>query len=281
MDVVLIHGRGQSGKVASVSRDEWMVGLRQGFDRAGAQPTALGEVHYPFYGDVLQDLVNKLPGKGRTLSRSTQPDAEVANRIDQELVEKLAERAGVDRNEAVAPLPTTERGPDRWPAVHALLRLIERRVPWTAEVAIGEQVDDVKAYISNAFIQNKVNELILPVLRQSRCVVIAHSLGTVVAYIILANNSDLDVPLFVTAGSPLGIRAIQEKLPIPLKIPAARWLNISDPKDIVATYPTLDKTTFLDGIENIADIDNGDEPHSIARYLSDGRVGRHLAAALT
>jgi hypothetical protein len=281
MDIVLIHGRGQAGRNAIASRDEWLGGLRKGFERARKQPTALGNVHYPFYGDLLQGLVDRLPGNTRTLSRGGSGDDGAADPFEKAFVKQLAARAGVDPNEALAELPTRDRGLDTWPGVHAVLRRIERKVPWMAEVAIGEQVEDVKAYISNAFIQSKVNELILPLMQGGPRVIISHSLGTVVAYTILANNPGLVVPLFVTAGSPLGIRTIQQKLPIPLRIPARRWLNISDPDDIVALYPSLDRSTFVDGIDNITDIDNGDMPHSIAGYLSDARVGTILAEALS
>lgn len=280
MNVVLIHGRGQAGKDPDALQEEWMAGMRKGFAAAGKQPSAMGEVSYPFYGDLLKRLVDSLPGKTRTLSRG-EASEDAADAFERQFVARLAERAGVDPAEATADLPVREKGLDRWGVVHRLVRAVERKLPWTVDVVIGEQLEDVKAYASNAFIQQKVNDVILPNLQKGPAVVVSHSLGTVVAYIVLASHPELNVPLFITAGSPLGLGTIKEKLPIPLAVQGGHWLNISDPEDIVALYPSLDAGTFIAGIENITDIENGDKPHSIAGYLSDARVGGILAEALS
>ncbi|MFB4427081.1 hypothetical protein C5F59_039185 [Streptomyces sp. QL37] len=89
-------------------------------------------------------------------------------------------------------------------------------------------------------------------------VVIAHSLGSVVAYEALHAHPELRPELFLTIGSPLALpRAVFERLlPSPQGVaPAlrgacppgvARWVNISDPGDPVAIPPGLGG--FFDGI---------------------------------
>ncbi|MGA5114804.1 serine peptidase [Streptomyces pseudogriseolus] len=80
--------------------------------------------------------------------------------------------------------------------------------------------------------------------------VIAHSLGTVVAYEALHAHPDLGVELFITLGSPLALpHAVFHRLsptptgsPVPLGArPASvgRWVNIADPGDPVAIPPRL------------------------------------------
>jgi hypothetical protein len=71
-------------------------------------------------------------------------------------------------------------------------------------------------------------------------------------------------------------------MPTPLRFPPGvdHWLNVTDQRDFVALEAALDRKTFLDGIENILDVDNGDDPHSIERYLADTTVARRLARAL-
>ncbi|MEV5958824.1 alpha/beta hydrolase [Streptomyces sp. NPDC051987] len=76
-------------------------------------------------------------------------------------------------------------------------------------------------------------------------IVLAHSLGTVVALEAL-HTHDVEVPLFVTLGSPLGMRAVvgRRVRPQPLRVPEAvgRWLNFWDKDDFIAVRPRLEKT---------------------------------------
>jgi hypothetical protein len=73
-------------------------------------------------------------------------------------------------------------------------------------------------------------------------VLLAHSLGSVVAYEALLAHPELSVPVFVTLGSPLGMPAVVYERLQPEQ-PAApgirppnvgRWVNIADPGDVIA-----------------------------------------------
>ncbi|GAO12029.1 hypothetical protein TPA0598_09_03200 [Streptomyces lydicamycinicus] len=89
-------------------------------------------------------------------------------------------------------------------------------------------------------------------------VVIAHSLGSVVAYEALHAHPGLQPDLFLTLGSPLALpRAVFERLiPAPrppgrapqgARLPGqTRWVNIADPGDPVAVPPQLSQ--HFDGI---------------------------------
>ena len=60
----------------------------------------------------------------------------------------------------------------------------------------------------------------------------------------------------------------------------ASWSNGLDPRDAVTLGRALTARAPLPS-ENIADINNGDDPHSIEHYLADRRVSgnrRHLDA---
>ena len=60
------------------------------------------------------------------------------------------------------------------------------------------------------------------------------------------------------------------------------WLNGLDRDDAVTIGRSLKETTFGSGIENVDDIDNGDEnPHDIRMYLRDGRIAEALVRAVT
>jgi len=74
-------------------------------------------------------------------------------------------------------------------------------------------------------------------------IVIGHSLGSIIAYDVLReqSSSSLEVPLFVTVGSPLGITEVQDVVERPLEVPAsvAAWRNASDSRDLVALDHTI------------------------------------------
>jgi hypothetical protein len=283
MNLVFIHGRAQGGKSPEALHRQWLPGLKSGLAAAGYSLRELDKItiKFPFYGDRLDELVRRLQSRaGHMLERATGVYDVELDPFVEAFVRQMAQRANIDAAEALMDLETLDRGAERWQWVQALVRLIEQRAPWVAELAIGKFATDVKTYLSNAFVQAQINDIVLPALQGGPCVVVAHSLGSVVAYVILASHPEIEARLLVTAGSPLGMEHIKSHLPIPLRIPAASWLNLTDEADFVALYAKLSAETFIDGIENLTDIDNGDDPHSIVGYLSDPRVAKRLATAL-
>jgi len=81
---------------------------------------------------------------------------------------------------------------------------------------------------------------------------IAHSMGSIIAYDVLLKNQDkLNIDTFVTIGSPLGIPVVIEKikkehkfrssaktLPTPESI-KGKWINLYDPEDKIPLKYTL------------------------------------------
>jgi hypothetical protein len=118
-------------------------------------------------------------------------------------------------------------------------------------------------------------------------VVIAHSLGSVVAYEALHAHPELDVDLFLTLGSPLALRhGVFDRLsPAPTGgtgqrlAGVRRWVNLCDHGDIVAVprplkqrFPDVD----LDLTDSIAPFDF----HRVAPYLRSPAVAATLAPLL-
>ena len=108
-------------------------------------------------------------------------------------------------------------------------------------------------------------------------IVIAHSLGSIVAYDVLCRPEfgGRDIRLFVTAGSPLGIANVQDQLndgqgpgTLPHAIP--RWLNFADPDDLVPLlgYTLADKYALPPPIADEPNVDNpADNNHDLTGYL--------------
>ncbi|MCK2240899.1 MULTISPECIES: serine peptidase [unclassified Crossiella] len=115
-------------------------------------------------------------------------------------------------------------------------------------------------------------------------VVIAHSLGSVIAYEALWAMPDIDVDLLITLGSPLGLPNIifERLLPAPRlgrahRPPGVRrWVNIADPGDIVAIPRWLARK--FDGVN--ADIEASIHRldfHRAAAYLRLPNVAAAIA----
>src|SRR6266508_5549738 len=289
MDIVFVHGRAQGARKDDLDtlKQDWLDGLHEGFKRAGVDPPATGEVHLPFYGAKLDELTEALAERVvRVVERGGPASDADIDPLEAAIIERLAERAGVTEDDVRAELDAgiLQRGPENWEWVRATARALFKKAPSVAALGIGRFTADVNAYLTRPHIRAAIHELVSPAITGRPCVVVAHSLGTIVAYWLLAEDlAGAEVPLLVTAGCSLGIDAIKNRLPRPRKFPLGvdHWLNVADEHDPVALYARLDRRTFLEGIENLSDIDNGDQPHSIRRYLADTTVASRIAQALS
>lgn len=120
-------------------------------------------------------------------------------------------------------------------------------------------------------------------------VILAHSLGTVIAYDCLKRVGDCPpVDALLTVGSPLGLDEIQDQLRpewslnsgFPSERVRWRWVNVYDRLDPVAGFdPVLGNDFRRDGESMVVDIHEpnwGSWRHSISKYLA----GRRLREAL-
>ncbi|MFI6632893.1 hypothetical protein ACIBI7_28785 [Nonomuraea fuscirosea] len=143
---------------------------------------------------------------------------------------------------------------------------------------------EVAAYLTDAAKREKSRQAVAEVIRRNRPkVVIAHSLGSVVAYEALWANPDLEVDLLVTLGSPLGMRNVvfERLLPAPVngrgERPAGvgRWVNIADKDDIAAIPPALAASFTGVDVEELVNLDWIDF-HTVEKYLGCPALDPHL-----
>jgi hypothetical protein len=108
-------------------------------------------------------------------------------------------------------------------------------------------------------------------------------LGTIVTYKLMKELSgQLDVPLYFTIGSPLGIEAVIRRIrPITMPKVVGGWVNAADEGDYVALVSSLKPPTYPASVTNITDIHNeGEDAHSISEYLKHKPIAEKIAAAL-
>ncbi|MER7119648.1 hypothetical protein ACFQL8_26780 [Streptomyces goshikiensis] len=144
-------------------------------------------------------------------------------------------------------------------------------------------VQDLDAYASRPGRRRAVCEAVAHVIRKEQPrVLIAHSLGSVVAYETLHAHPDLEVEVLVTVGSPLGLPAVMRRLePEPREGRGTRpkrirrWMNIADHGDFVAIPPKLGNAFPVDVHETV-DIGLLD-PHTLGSYLANGVLAAGIA----
>ena len=115
--------------------------------------------------------------------------------------------------------------------------------------AVETRVPDLHRYKHHRAAQDAIRERLREPLRSAHAsdkqiMLIAHSMGTIVAYDVL-RAADRSLPAlriahFVTLGSPLGLTEIKEIVARPLRVPGcvARWSNFADPRDYAARWDT-------------------------------------------
>jgi pimeloyl-ACP methyl ester carboxylesterase len=141
----------------------------------------------------------------------------------------------------------------------------------------------VTAYFTKPEVREKIQHRFAEAIGGDTEVVVAHSLGSVVAYEALCAHPDWPVARLVTLGSPLAIRnMILDRLtPKPSQRDGrwrgawpdgvGAWVNIADRIDFVALVKTL-APTFGESIVDV-EINNGARLHDVGRYLTAAETG--------
>jgi hypothetical protein len=117
-------------------------------------------------------------------------------------------------------------------------------------------------------------------------VIIAHSLGSVVAYEALWAHDPAPIELLLTLGSPLAMPdLVYERLaPHPgarARPPAVnRWINVADPGDVIAVPPGGIPRRFADVNADLDDAIGTFSYHRVTNYLRCGVVSGVLSAYL-
>lgn len=281
MRLMFVHGRSQGGKVPSDLCAAWLEALGKGLDAAGLSLPGGIEVDFPFYANRLDKFVSdfELPADPAFVPKGSPVFDEYAA-FKAEVADEMRVRANISDGEVLAEagdLPA-EKGPQNWAWVQAIIRLLDRNVTGVSEGTIEIFLRDVFLYSRRTAVRKAIDEIVAASLTADTAVVVGHSLGSVVAYNVL-RNAAAKPPLFVTVGSPLGIRALRPGLGV-LANPAGKkgWYNAYDPRDVVALYP-LDAANFdVDpSVTNYGGVDNEtSNRHGISGYLDDRDVARAI-----
>lgn len=286
-DLLFVHGRGQGGLDPVTLQAQWSEALKRGATNIGRTIPSTLRVDFPFYGDTLDQFVKAvgLPLTTDVQARGAAPDNAFLAFQDQ-IAEDVRGKAGVTDQEILDEYGNNpqERGPLNWQWVQAILRAVDQHGGGLSQAAIEEFTRDVYLYTTKPTVRDAIDAIVRGKLTERPTIVVAHSLGSVVAYNVLRSDPrNINVPLFVTVGCPLGIRAIRNQL-VPLKFPRSvhAWYNAFDTRDVVALFPLDDDNfpvtpavTNYDGVKN-----HTDNRHGIDGYLDDPKVAAHVLDGL-
>jgi hypothetical protein len=292
MKLVFVHGINQQNKSLEKVRDEWAGPLNDRLAELGMP--AIPEPAVPFYGDVLFNATSG-PATGHVAAQGSGDPRAVAEDeaqfLENAMNEIAAGDARIDESEVSDVVAQGDAGPvgQGFPMhrrINAIVRVIERISPFHGDIAL-RVLKQAFTYLKRPGAGEEVDAIVAPHLRDGPAVIVAHSLGTIVSFRLLRRMAlegyPLEVPLFVTLGSPLSLRTVRSALgPKYLKPDlVGRWINAYDPDDFVALGQGLTERTFAGGIDNLGDIENiKTDAHSIVGYISDRRIAEAIGKAL-
>lgn len=285
--LVFLHGRSQEEKIPEDMRREWTGGLNKGLTLAGVAPIDPADVWLPFYGTRLMDALRPQESISRQFEElTTGSTAEAfapagsARETYEELIAEAAGRAGMPQDGR----PATEG------FGNTLVGVLQGQLSWLAaktdldEWVIATVLRDVAAYLDDRAVRQAVLDCVLETMPTSgRLVLVTHSLGTVVGMDLIPKlPAELEVDLLVTAGSPLGMNGVYERLLVPgAKRPQGirEWVNAWCPTDTVAIGCPLEDSWGK--LTERAVVNPRDKAHNIDEYLAHQEVAAEIGRALT
>ncbi|SMQ18730.1 Trypsin-like peptidase domain-containing protein [Streptomyces sp. Ag82_O1-12] len=286
--LVFLHGRDQQENFPDELRRSWTAGLNRGLTLASLPTLDPEDVWFPFYGTRLHDLVSgrestvEPVGLDRVSAAAAAEvfAAESPTGSYEQLLYEAAARAGMPRN---GPATTEGFGSGLVGALHRPLSWLAARSDldeWT----IATFLRDVDLYLGDSAVRQTVLDTVMETMPTSgELVLVTHSLGTVVGMDLLTRLPDgLDPVLLVTAGSPLGLDGVNERLLTrgPHQPPRVRdWVNVWCPTDAVAIGCPLEDERW--GKLSQPPVSNGrDRAHKIEEYLGHPEAAQEIGGVL-
>jgi hypothetical protein len=279
--IVCIHGIAQQLEGSELLASKWGPALQSGMSNAGVRPEdipPLSDITVAFYGNLF---------RGRKKSMGGDAPLELSD-IDEGLESDLL----MTWADAAAP-PSDSGAPSksgRAPrAVQAAaVRLL--RVPFFDQLAdrfLVGALKQVKWYLTEPETREAARERLSSLITPDTRVVIAHSLGSVVAYEVLCRSTAPIAPALITLGSPLGLpNLVFDRLdPAPTDGRGAwpgsakSWTNIYADNDIVASVKRL-APLFTGSIVDVR-VDNEASAHDVTPYLTAEQTGKAVLGALS
>jgi hypothetical protein len=289
MKIIGIHGIGQTYLGAEQLKPRWFPALQDGLKEAGSGSIQLSDFEMVGYGALFR------PGEFRNVGTPKIEPEELDDWERQMLAEWWREAAalsassrGLEQDEAQGIQSPDFEGRARTP------RMVQRALRQLAKSrffsAIGPErmllfgLRQVRLFLHDAELKRSVLARVTECVSSETRIIIAHSLGSIIAYEFLCATPLPNVDTLITIGSPLGIRNLifEALTPKPKDGLGSwpnvrRWINIADYGDIVALQKQL--APLFGQVEDHL-VYNGWEAHDATRYLGAHVTGNAIGETL-
>ena len=320
--IVFVHGIGAKPDVEEARR-RWTDALMRGVVRAGhsgvaamLEDGASVEVVFAYYGDLFE-----APGAQGGIGAPHDAERDLLLRdLLLELVDlQLAEVDPADSPPRSPGSPDVEQlrhardqlaaggaaqgagnlGRQALNAATALLAFgpLRRTGQWVSAKLLIRDLSQVARYLNRGEpdadgrgIDERIRARVREAVDDRPAVIVAHSLGSVVAYECLHDpGAQAPVPLLVTIGSPLALHTVvwPRLRPRPPRTPdrVERWLNFWDRDDLIVARPRLEECFGANahGVSALSDRVDSDGlwVHTATKYLDKAGVAGPIAEALS
>ncbi|MDR2270483.1 MAG: hypothetical protein LBF27_06195 [Sphingobacterium sp.] len=286
MNILFIHGRAQEEYTQDTLLRTWTSALKESFVQTGLDYPNF-ELALPYYGKELirqRDIYKKDIEDGILQMRAAKKQDKLEE-LEKKLLLKMLENAGVSQKEITDEVNSAQqtKGAENLGISIVMARLIDRHFKSVANGCVKKRTEDVVTYLIAPKAREVINKFYLDALTPKPTVIIAHSMGTIIAYDILRNldKKQFDIRGLITLGSPLGVESVQRQLMPPPVYPKAlkgSWVNMFDPRDIVALNPLDPRNFRVDNrqIINHEITNTSDNRHKISEYLSNPLISETL-----
>lgn len=293
MKIIFIHGRDQQKISQDILVNLWTENLRQSFEQAGLSYPHSLEIKMPHYGKELIALRDKYKkdirsGKYQLRSVSDEESLDDTDITQWALIDDLCKHAGISDEEFGMLIQGNEqqRGWKNKEAVLKIARRLDERQRKISNTILRLGTSDVVTYLVVPEAKKVINKYFTEVLDTEPTIIIAHSLGTIIAYEILhtLKKENYDIRGIITLGSPLGLNSVIRQLYPPPSFPnviRGKWTNIYDKSDIVSLRPLNGGHFRVDPeINNHIVVNTTENRHGIEGYLSNPIVAQTISEIL-
>lgn len=305
MIFVFLHGIAQQDKTADELRILWIDSIAVGLDRAKSNNSLplQNQIVVPYYGNLLARLTpasgEKIKGtsNARDLNFMNRDNEIFSQQVPGSTLDQLRKEINRTKSGFQYQMPN-ESGPRTRGFTSDAIGAISKIVPVYAQnQLINQALKQVAAYLDDVALKRNILDMASSAILEASkiadaenepLIVVAHSLGTVIALEALADFTERRVDLLMTIGSPLSTETVASRMiQKARRWPEAvrKWVNVADPDDLVALHHSIDRRNFLKNcsdldraaVWNIVDIKNHmGNHHGIAGYLDDPVVAQLL-----
>jgi hypothetical protein len=262
MKVIYVHGVNQTVTNAGELANIWSRSLEAG----GVSPAKLAAANpaMAYYHDIL--------AAGRT-----EIGMAAAAKMDADRIKFLRE-VSIELYSAMRAMAVNTPGMD--PIAYAN-NLIAPDQPFGARETRGF-LSEVYDYLTKPALRQAIDDRVVASLGNQPQTIIAHSLGSVVAYRLLRDRR-ITCRRLITLGSPLSYKTVRQKLDGQFAYPAQLqdWYNFYDPLDLAClgrAFPN--PATWVPRLQHVKVNNPSLSSHAIGGYLQSAKVNTAVAAML-